>query len=228
MRMLVRSSSDDCSGVLVDDGSARTSGRVSGTQHVVGGNRSVGPTYIPGRSNTCSTGVLRLYCSSMLSCRSAGALLDLNLTDDEKVLPVLGGARRSCVAVIVARAAAAATGEGVVEQHERKRRRATSVASDRKRIMGGGCCSSCWLAVSRVHVALGAACIVALWRVVALAGLTSRSFEFDPGYHYHSPAPAPPPGPPCHHAIPPTRPAAQSRGTYGTRSRVKRVHRRPS
>lgn len=130
--MLVSSSSDDCSDVLVDDGSTRTSGRVSGTQHVVGGNRSVGPTYIPGRSNTCSTGVLRLYCSSMLNCRSAGALLDLNLTDDEEVL--LGGARRSCCG---ARAAAAATGEGAVEQHERKRRRATSVASERKRIMRG-------------------------------------------------------------------------------------------
>mmetsp|Transcript_18513 Transcript_18513/g.53135 ORF Transcript_18513/g.53135 Transcript_18513/m.53135 type:complete len:170 (+) Transcript_18513:665-1174(+) len=138
MRMLV-SSSSDCSGV-VDDGS----GRVFGTQHVVGGNRSVGPTYIPGRSNTCSTGVLRLYCSSMLSRRSfplvgvaaAAALLDLNLTDEQKAL---GGASGSCGARAAAAAsAAAATGEGITDQHERRRRRATSVASDRKRIIGGG------------------------------------------------------------------------------------------
>ena len=206
--MLVRSSSDDCSDVLVDDGSTRTSGRVSGTQHVVGGNRSVGPTYIPGRSNTCSTGVLRLYCSSMLSCRSAGALLDLNLTDDEKVLPVLGGARRSCVA----RAAAAATGEGVVEQHERKRRRATSVASDRKRIMGGGC-SSRWLAVSRVQ---GAACIiVALWPLwpclQVVADLNLIRVTITPAIAISNPRPT---MPSCHAA------------RYG--SRVKRVHRRPS
>jgi len=30
-------------------------------QAVEGGDRSVGPTYMPGRSNTCSIGVLRLY-----------------------------------------------------------------------------------------------------------------------------------------------------------------------
>ena len=79
MRMLLRSPADE------DEGH-EGSGRVSGTQHVVGGNRSVGPTYIPGRSSTCSTGVLRLYCSSMLSCRSfPPVVVDLNLTNEGAV-----------------------------------------------------------------------------------------------------------------------------------------------
>lgn len=35
------------------------------TQHGTGGSRSVGPMYIEGRSRMCSSGVLRLYVSSI-------------------------------------------------------------------------------------------------------------------------------------------------------------------
>ena len=90
MRMLLRSSADE------DGEGHEVSGRVSGTQHVVGGNRSVGPTYIPGRSSTCSTGVLRLYCSSMLSCRSFPPdVVDFNLTN-ERAVGAAAGARCCC------------------------------------------------------------------------------------------------------------------------------------
>lgn len=52
-----------------------TEGVGSRTQQVVGGNRSQGPTYIPGRNKICSRGVLRLYCSSTLNDVVGSSLL---------------------------------------------------------------------------------------------------------------------------------------------------------
>ena len=41
-------------------------GKGCGIQCKEGCDFSTGPTYIPGRNNICSKGVLRLYCSSIL------------------------------------------------------------------------------------------------------------------------------------------------------------------